>query len=85
MKILKGLAITAFGFLLGMCTTYYLFNDNTVSINGQRVTVVDFMYTYQTEEGDIIEGDYSIVSDKGYEYNPFTSYSKEYENAKINK
>ena len=72
-------------FVCGTSVAYKTMNNDTISINGNRVKIVDVMYTYKTEEGEVIEGDYSLVSQKGYEYNPIGGYNKEYENAKLRK
>lgn len=84
-KKLLIIGLVVLGFACGSGVTYKLMNNDTISINGKRVKVVDVMYTYNTEEGEVIEGDYSFVSDNGYEYNPLGTYHKEYQNAKLRK
>lgn len=55
---------------------------DTVKINEQEVKIVDFMYTYE-KDGEVIEGDYSLVSDQGWEYSTSSRYENLYTNAKI--
>lgn len=56
---------------------------NIVSIDGQLVEVVDFMYRYTNENNEEVHGDYSVVLQNGYEYTEEGTYSKEYQNAVI--
>lgn len=85
MKIVKCLGIIGLGFILGVGATYQSFNNDNISINGRRVKVVDVMYTYTLESGEVVEGDYSLSVNSGYEYSVDGSYHKEYENAKVRK
>lgn len=71
-------------FVIGFGVSQKIKNDNLISIDGNKVKVVNVMYTYQ-KDGEVVEGDYSIVSQQGYEYSTSGSYHKEYENAKISK
>lgn len=84
-KVLYIVAVGYICFTIGFEVAFKLMNNDSVSINGNRVKVVDIMYTYENEQGETIEGDYSLVSDNGYEYNPLGTYHKEYQNAKIRK
>lgn len=78
-----GAICTSFG--MGMITSISLLNNDTISINGRRVKVVDVMYTYETEEGEEVYGDYSLVSQNGYEYTEDGSYTKDYQDAVVRK
>lgn len=86
MKILKGVCLVLVGLILGMEFAVGVMNSNdTISINGKRVKVVDVMYTYELDNGVVVEGDYSLSVNNGYEYAVDGSYSKEYQNAKLRK
>ena len=81
--LIVGAVCLSFG--LGGATSISLLNNNTISINGKRVEVVDVMYKYQNEEGKEVHGDYSIVSQNGYEYTEDGTYTKDYQDAVVRK
>lgn len=84
-KKLLIIGLVVLSFACGSGVTYKLMNNDTISINGKRVKVVDVMYTYNTEEGEVIEGDYSLSVRNGYEYSTSGDYHKEYQEAKLRK
>lgn len=57
-------------------TNYY--RDYYEVFHGQRVKVVDVMYTYE-KDGKTIEGDYSFSVHNGYEYSTDYDYELEYQ------
>lgn len=85
LKFIGVFLLVVFSFVLGNIIGNKDDMSTKIYINGQEVEVVDFMYTYKNEEGVVVEGDYSLVSDKGYEYSTDYTYDKEYTNATITK
>ena len=63
--------------LCGALGALYNKTQRYEEFHGQKVKVVDVMYTYE-KDGKIVEGDYSFVSHKGYEYIPGEKYDLEY-------
>lgn len=83
-KVLVLACLVVASFIGGIVLGQNKNSDNvSVSINGQEVEVVAFMYKYINENEEEIEGDYSIVLDNGLEWSNESDYAKEYQEAII--
>ena len=72
-------------FICGLEAQKDRISNNMITINGQKVEVVDVVYRYINNEGQEVKGDYSFSVNNGYEYTEDGSYDYEYQNAEISK